>query len=186
MLNALENVHENSLHQCPLDCGTPFVCRLPLFHPRSPLSSPILTPPYCGSAHTWPSQIRAREKTSERREKRDAWWSEGKGGEGKGAFGRRGLSAFRWSKKLMTALLCCEKAGRRRSVTGNHGLCQWAVTKGGRPYAALSFYHIYIAYMVALCRAEKMHSLVLASANNVNIFGAAKRQIMGRLCFPWD
>ena len=37
-------MHENSLHQCPLDCGTPFVCRLPLFHPRSPLSSPILTP----------------------------------------------------------------------------------------------------------------------------------------------
>lgn len=46
------------------------------------------------------------------------------GREEEGAFGRRGLSAFRWSKKLMTALLCCEKAGRRRSVTGNHSLCQ--------------------------------------------------------------
>lgn len=88
-----------------------------------PRSHPILTPLTVGPRTPGLRKL-GPWKTRERREKRDAWWNEGNGGEGKGMFGRRGLSAFRWSKKLMTTLLCCEKAGRRRSVTGNHGLCQ--------------------------------------------------------------
>lgn len=126
------------------------------------LPSSELPPPfYCGSTHTWPSQIRALE--NQRAERKAGYVVETRGR----VFGRRGLSAFRWSKKLMTALLCCEKAGQRKSVTGNHALCQWTVTKEGRTYGTLSFNHIYIAYMLALCSAH--------SANNVTVFVLAKR-----------
>lgn len=119
---------KNSLHWCPLVCETP-LCAAHPFIPCSPFSSPILTPLTVGLRTPGLCKL-GPWKTSEWREKRDAWWSAGRGLEGKGAFGQRGLSAFRWSKKLMTALLCCENAGRRRSVTGNHGLCQQAATKG--------------------------------------------------------
>lgn len=128
------------------------------------LSHPQSRPPlpfYCGSTHTWPSQIRALE--NQRAERKAGYVVETRGR----VFGRRGLSAFRWSKKLMKVLLCCEKAGQRRSVTGNHALCQWTVTKESRTYGTLSFSHIYIAYMLALCSAH--------SANNVTVFVLAKR-----------
>lgn len=138
-----------------MPCGTPLLCfDLPIVGAAPPL--------HCGSTHTWPSQIRALE--NQRAERKAGYVVETRGR----VFGRRGLSAFRWSKKLMTALLCWEKAGQRRSVTGNHGLCQWTVTKEGRTYGTLSFNHIYIAYMLALCSID--------SANNVTVFVLAKRQ----------
>lgn len=70
----------------------------PSFPPSHPLFTVGLHTPGLHKLGPW--------KTSKWREKRDAWGSEGWG---EGAFGRRGLSAFRWSKKLMTGLLCCEK-----------------------------------------------------------------------------
>lgn len=73
-----------------MGCGTP-LCAFP-----SSLSSPVLThphphpspplPPYCGSAHTWPSQIRALENQraerkagcmAEQEEGREGVWSMG-------------------------------------------------------------------------------------------------------------
>lgn len=59
----------------------------PLLPPHSPLSSPMppphLPPPlYCGSAHTWPSQIRALEKQCAERKAGCVVEMRGSGGEG--------------------------------------------------------------------------------------------------------
>lgn len=72
-------VTKNSLHQCPPACGSS-LCAFP-----SSLSSPVLThphpPPHCGSAHTWPSQIRALEnQRAERKAGCMAEQEEGRGG----------------------------------------------------------------------------------------------------------
>lgn len=105
----------------------PFVCCQPPLSHLFPGAVSLHTP----GLHKW-----GPCKHSKRGEKSGCTEA---GGEEKWVFGRQGLSAFRWSKKLMTAPLCWGKARRRRSVTGNHRLYQWAATKGGRPWAASSF-----------------------------------------------
>lgn len=100
-------VHTSALSNA---CGTPFVGPPPA-HRLTPSPTPSLANP--GSRHTWPLQIGSPQKAP--KERQDGGRKRGRKG---GALWLTGLSAFRWSKKLMMGLLFESpkerKAGRRK------------------------------------------------------------------------
>lgn len=109
---------ENSLPPRRGVCARP-LCALP---PRPPHPLPPLWVP----AHlAFPNEGPGKSASGQKSGLRGGGGVGGfGGGAGGGGFGGRALSAFRWSKKLMTDPLCCEKAVPGPSVPGNHRLCQ--------------------------------------------------------------
>lgn len=139
-----------------------------LWSPLSALCSLPPPPPFTVGLHTPGLRKLGPWKSSERREKAGCV-VETRGR----VFGRRGSFSIPMEQKVNDGAIVFGggggggRLGQRRSVTGNHGLCQWTVTKAGRTYGTLSFNHVYIAYMLALCSSH--------SANNVAVFALAKR-----------
>lgn len=156
----------------------PLLCAAHPFIPCSPISSPPL---YCGSAHTWPSQIRALENQQAKRkagcmvERR-----EGIGGEG----GVRPTGSFSipMEQKVNDGPIVLWESWPEEKCYRESRPVPTSSNKRGPVISCIEFlpysYHLHGCFMSHWTSAHSR-----SPCCNVNVFGAARRQRMKGFVF---